>query len=90
MLTCDEWTSIVQEHFLNVTPHYIWEGKMSPDRFLDKEVADTVDNASNMDVAINRLQFVKWTQCTAKICAIILWIKRSSIAKAILQENQDI
>lgn len=76
----------------------------------DKVVAVTVDNASNMDVAIKRLQFVKLgcfahtlnlgaqslyslpavAQWTAKSRAIIVWMKRSSMAKVILWEKQDL
>ena len=27
-ITCDGWTTVAQNHFLTVTVHYIYEGKM--------------------------------------------------------------
>ena len=136
-LTADSWTSIVQDHYLTLTVHYLVEGNMKQKvlktkhvhkaqiglvvaeeigdiltdfGIFDKVVAVTVDNAPNMDVAIKRLQFVKLgcfahtlnlaaqslyslnavTQWTAKIRAIIVWMKRSSMAKIVLREKQDL
>ena len=85
-ITCDGWTSVAQDHFLMVTVHYIYQGKMEMnmlstevvydsqtgpvvvkeiasvvDQFhlREKIIAATVDNPSNMDVALRNLDFFK-------------------------------
>ncbi|XP_039875980.1 zinc finger BED domain-containing protein 4-like [Simochromis diagramma] len=85
-ITCDGWTSIAQDHFLTVTVHYIYKGKMKQNvlsteavyesqtgpvaakeisnvveqfHLEGKIIAATVDNASNMDVALKNLDFLK-------------------------------
>ena len=76
----------------------------------EKVVAATVDNASNMDVAIKKLQIVKFPcfahtlnlgaqklyNCTvisnwaARVRTVIVWMKRSHMAKVVLKEKQDL
>ncbi|CAI5663357.1 unnamed protein product [Oreochromis niloticus] len=85
-ITCDGWTSIAQDHFLTVTVHYIYKGKIKQNVLsteavyesqtgpvVAKEIssvvgqfhlggkitAATIDNASNMDVALKNLDFLK-------------------------------
>ncbi|KAJ8349851.1 hypothetical protein SKAU_G00249810 [Synaphobranchus kaupii] len=76
----------------------------------DKVAAITVDNASNMDVAVKKLHIIKIgcfahtlnlgaqslytitsvAKWTAKIRDVIVWMKRSSMAKTVLREKQHI
>ncbi|KAK0154985.1 Zinc finger BED domain-containing protein 1 [Merluccius polli] len=76
----------------------------------DKVVAATVDNAANMDVAVKKLQIVKFPcfahtlnlgaqklyNCTtisnwaARIRSVIVWMKRSHMAKVVLTEKQEL
>nr|XP_054594715.1 zinc finger BED domain-containing protein 4-like [Nothobranchius furzeri]XP_054594718.1 zinc finger BED domain-containing protein 4-like [Nothobranchius furzeri] len=85
-ITCDGWTSVAQDHFLTVTVHYIYKGRMMQNvlsteavyesqtglvvakeissvveqfNLGQKVIAATVDNASNMDVALKNLNFLK-------------------------------
>ncbi|KAL7400344.1 hypothetical protein ABVT39_010547 [Epinephelus coioides] len=67
-------------------------------------VAATVDNAANMDVAVKKLQIVKFPcfahtlnlgaqklyNCNARIRSVIVWMKRSHMAKVVLKEKQDL
>ncbi|KAK0148013.1 Zinc finger BED domain-containing protein 1 [Merluccius polli] len=73
-----------------------------------KVIAATVDNASNMDVALRNLQFLKVgcfahtlnlaaqkvygiqtvTRWCAKIRAVVVWLKRSTMSKTVLREKQ--
>ena len=75
-----------------------------------KVVAATVDNAANMDVAVKKLQIVKFPcfahtlnigaqklyNCTAisnwaaRIRSVIVWMKRSHMAKVVLKEKQEL
>nr|XP_055050617.1 E3 SUMO-protein ligase ZBED1-like isoform X2 [Misgurnus anguillicaudatus] len=75
-----------------------------------KIAAITVDNASNMNVAVQKLDLVKIgcfahtlnlgaqsvytiasvAKCTAKIRDVIVWMKRSTMAKTVLREKQQI
>lgn len=74
----------------------------------EKIVAATVDNASNMDVALRNLDFLKVgcfahtlnlaaqkvhnipavSNWCAKIHAVVLWLKRSTLSKTVLREKQ--
>ncbi|CAM4695027.1 unnamed protein product [Leuciscus chuanchicus] len=66
----------------------------------DKVVAATVDNAANMDIAIKRLVCETGLLCshtqsysTESLLpdrTIIVWMKRSSMAKVVLREKQDL
>lgn len=76
----------------------------------EKVVAATVDNVANMDVAVKKLQIVKFPcfahtlhlgaqklyNCTAisnwaaRIRSVIVWMKRSHMAKVVLKEKQDL
>ena len=134
-ITCDGWTSVAQDHFLTVTVHYIYKGKMEQNVLsteavyesqtgpvVAKEIASvveqfhlgekitaaTVDNASNMDVALRSLDFLKVgcfahtlnlaaqkvydipavSNWCAKIRAVVVWLKRSSLSKTVLREKQ--
>ncbi|XP_054593798.1 zinc finger BED domain-containing protein 4 [Nothobranchius furzeri] len=85
-ITCDGWTSVAQDHFITVTVHYIYRGRMMQNvlsteavyesqtglvvakeissvveqfNLGQKVIAATVDNASNMDVALKNLNFLK-------------------------------
>lgn len=72
--------------------------------------AITVNNASNMNVAVQKLHLIKIgcfahtlnlgaqsvykitsvAKCTAKFWDVIVWMKRSTMAKSVLQEKQHI
>lgn len=76
----------------------------------EKVVAATVDNAANMDVAVKKLQIVKFpcfahtlnlgaqklyncpaiSNWAARIRSVIVWMKRSHMAKVVLKEKQDL
>ncbi|XP_049923439.1 E3 SUMO-protein ligase ZBED1-like [Epinephelus moara] len=76
----------------------------------EKIIAATVDNASNMDVALRSLDFLKVgcfahtlnlaaqkvydipavSNWCAKIRAVVVWLKRSSLSKTVLREKQRI
>ncbi|KAK9536025.1 hypothetical protein VZT92_005847 [Zoarces viviparus] len=91
LVVADEINSILVEFSLNA-----------------KVVAATVDNASNMDVALKTLKFLKVgcfahtlnlaaqkvyctsavTKWCAKLRAVVVWLKRSTMAKTVLQEKQ--
>ncbi|XP_034035123.1 zinc finger BED domain-containing protein 4-like [Thalassophryne amazonica] len=73
-----------------------------------KVLAATVDNASNLDVALKNLKFLKVgcfahtlnlaaqkvygiqavTRWCAKIRAVVVWLKRSTMSKTVLREKQ--
>ena len=91
LVVADEITSILVEFSLKT-----------------KVVAATVDNASNMDVALKALKFLKVgcfahtlnlaaqkvygitavTKWCARLRAVVVWLKRSTMAKTVLQEKQ--
>uniref|UniRef100_UPI003AAE61F4 E3 SUMO-protein ligase ZBED1-like n=1 Tax=Centroberyx gerrardi TaxID=166262 RepID=UPI003AAE61F4 len=74
----------------------------------EKVVAATVDNAANMDVAVRRLDIIKFpcfahtlnlgaqklyncnvvSNWAARIRAVVVWMKRSHMAKIVLKEKQ--
>ncbi|XP_039876078.1 E3 SUMO-protein ligase ZBED1-like [Simochromis diagramma] len=76
----------------------------------DKVVAATVDNAANMDVAVKKLQILKFpcfahtlnlgaqklyncpaiSNWAARIRSVIVWMKRSHMAKVVLKEKQEL
>ncbi|XP_035772129.1 zinc finger BED domain-containing protein RICESLEEPER 2-like [Neolamprologus brichardi] len=76
----------------------------------DKVVAATVDNAANMDVAVKKLQILKFpcfaytlslgaqklyncpaiSNWAARIRSVIVWMKRSHMAKVVLKEMQEL
>ncbi|CAI5676760.1 unnamed protein product [Oreochromis niloticus] len=76
----------------------------------DKVVAATVDNATNMDVAVKKLQILKFpcfahtlnlgaqklyncpaiSNWAARIRSVIVWMKRSHMAKVVLKEKQEL
>lgn len=76
----------------------------------EKVVAATVDNAANMDVAVKKLDIVKFpcfahtlnlgaqklyncstiSNWAARIRSVIVWMKRSHMAKVVLKEKQNL
>ncbi|CAM4425074.1 unnamed protein product [Leuciscus chuanchicus] len=104
-VTADGWTSVVQDHYLTVTVHYVKEGSMKENH---KVVAITVDNAANMDVAVKKMNIIKIgcfahtlniaaqklynvpsvSRWAGRIRAMVVWLKRSSLAKPVLKEKQ--
>ncbi|XP_016129599.1 zinc finger BED domain-containing protein 1-like [Sinocyclocheilus grahami] len=137
-ITSDGWTSLCQDHYLNVTVHYTSQGSVKQKvlhtravyqsqtgEVVAKEISDileefeiepskivavTVDNAGNMDVAIKKLQILKIgcfahtlnlaaqkiykiasiDKWAARIRAMVVWFKRSSMSKTVLMEKQQL
>ncbi|CAK6960418.1 zinc finger BED domain-containing protein 1-like [Scomber scombrus] len=60
----------------------------------EKVVAATVDNAGNMDDAVKKLNVQKMQKCqtvsnwVARVRAVVIWMKRSHMAKVVLKEKQ--
>ncbi|CAM4465200.1 unnamed protein product [Leuciscus chuanchicus] len=89
-VTADGWTSIAQDHYLTVSVHYVREGSMK-EKVLHTRAVYTSQTGEIVAEEIGDIldEFnIKDRVWVGRIRAMVVWLKRSSLAKPVLKEKQ--
>ncbi|CAM4705199.1 unnamed protein product [Leuciscus chuanchicus] len=104
-ITSDGWTSLRQDHYLTVTVHYTSQGsvkqkvlhtravyKSQTGEVVAEEISDILEefeiDLSKIVAKIYKIASIdKWP---ARIRAVVVWFKRSSMSKTVLTEKQQL
>ncbi|CAM4672887.1 unnamed protein product [Leuciscus chuanchicus] len=104
-ITSDGWTSLRQDHYLTVTVHYTSQGsvkqkilhtravyKSQTGEVVAEEISDILEefeiDLSKIVAKIYKIASIdKWA---ARIRAVVVWFKRSSMSKTVLTEKQQL
>ncbi|KAK0155324.1 Zinc finger BED domain-containing protein 1 [Merluccius polli] len=97
-ITCDGWTSVAQDHYLTVTVHYMHKGSIQQ-KVLSTEVVYEAQTglvflkvgcfAHTLNLAAQKVYGIQTvTRWCAKIRAVVVWLKRSTMSKTVLREKQ--